>query len=206
MGHHEKIDVYQLYEQLKKDYGVKNIVLWGRSMGAATILMAYPRLDKDNLMAVILDSPFSSVKRVYRNAVKKVINLPDMVIDLIYKYAKNKIFEKHNFDLEDVKPLDNARRVTKPTGIIGTKEDKIVDFEDLQLMFNNVSCFKKKLFDCDGSHIDDRPDKTLEEVIEFLNKIYEKKKELASLVYVQRSSSQTRFGKKATSKSRLTRN
>jgi esterase/lipase len=158
-------------------------------MGAATILMAYPIIQKDNLLAVILDSPFSSVKRVYRNAVKKVISLPDVVIDLIYNYAKSKILERYKFDLEEVKPLENARKLTKPTGIIGTKEDQIVDFEDLQFMFENVSCFKKKLFDCEGSHIDDRPDHVLVELIEFLDQIYEKKKELASLVYVQRSNS-----------------
>jgi hypothetical protein len=56
-------------------------------------------------------------------------------------------------------------------------------------MLQNVSCFKKKLFECPGSHIDDRPDDTIEDVIGFLNLVYEKKKELGMLVYVQRSNS-----------------
>lgn len=89
MGHHERTDVHQLFDILRLENGFKNIVLWGRSMGAATILLSYSRLEKENLLAIVLDSPFSSVSRVYRNAVKKVITLPDVVIDMIYKYAKS---------------------------------------------------------------------------------------------------------------------
>lgn len=103
-------------------------------MGAATILLSYSRLEKENLLGIVLDSPFSSVSRVYRNAVKKVITLPDVVVDMIYKYAKSQIMDRYKFDLEEIAPLECARKVTKPTAIIGTKEDKIVDYDDLHQM------------------------------------------------------------------------
>ena len=72
MGLKEKDDIFAVVEHLVKEKGQREFYLWGRSMGAVSILMFLEEFllgermkDFSELVrvkGVVLDSPFTSVK------------------------------------------------------------------------------------------------------------------------------------------------
>lgn len=64
LGWHERNDVGVIINYLRTERHVSTIALWGRSMGAATALL---HGDRDpSIAALILDSPFSSMKTLVK--------------------------------------------------------------------------------------------------------------------------------------------
>jgi pimeloyl-ACP methyl ester carboxylesterase len=59
LGYNEREDVHFVIGHLKKELKVKNIILWGRSMGAATALLYTAKYGGIN--AVISDNSYSDL-------------------------------------------------------------------------------------------------------------------------------------------------
>ena len=62
LGWFEQDDVALALEYLKRTRGISTIILWGRSMGAASCLLAASR--DSSIAALVLDSPFASFKQL----------------------------------------------------------------------------------------------------------------------------------------------
>jgi pimeloyl-ACP methyl ester carboxylesterase len=61
LGPKEKRDTKAVLDHIRKAYGVSNVFLWGRSMGAVTAILfagQYPA----EISGIILDAPFSDLK------------------------------------------------------------------------------------------------------------------------------------------------
>lgn len=168
MGIYEKDDTCLLMEHIKQQFGVRQFTVWGRSMGAATGLQAYPMLR--DTFALVLDSPFTTVRSVYRNAVKQRLSLPDMIIDMVFAYASSEIVNHYGFDVSSIKPYDAGPQIDIPTVLIGTREDQITDFRDLLELYDilKISEHDKVIVECKGKHNDDRDHRTLKNTVEFL--------------------------------------
>lgn len=171
MGIYEKDDTLVLMDILRRDYNIKNFALWGRSMGAATALLAYPKLR--DTFALILDSPFTTVSHVYRNAVKQRVSLPDFVIDMVFAYASNEIVTHYGFDVSSLRPYEIGPNITIPTVLIGTREDQITDYNDLLELYNELKMPDEDKFivECHGKHNDDRDLQSLTKIIDFLARL-----------------------------------
>lgn len=59
LGYNEKEDVYSVIRRIRERYGVKDIILWGRSMGAATAIFYAAKYG--GVKAVISDNSFSDL-------------------------------------------------------------------------------------------------------------------------------------------------
>lgn len=59
LGYHEKEDVRSVVRYLREEHQVERILLWGRSMGAATAILYAAKYQ--NIEGLILDSPFSDL-------------------------------------------------------------------------------------------------------------------------------------------------
>ena len=85
----------QVLEFCRKTFGLKNFVLWGRSMGAATaIFYTSPVFRKkqrvggeaSGIKGLVLDSPFTDLPENIKNFVDvKASTLPGFVVDLAIK-------------------------------------------------------------------------------------------------------------------------
>lgn len=172
MGIYEKNDTCVLMDHLQVEFGVQHFAVWGRSMGAATALQAYPNLK--NTFALVLDSPFTTVRSVYRNAVKQKVALPDMITDMIFSYASSEIVSHYGFDVNAIRPYEVGPRVNIPTVLIGTREDKITDYGDLLELYSVLAIddHNKVIVECKGQHNDDRDQTTLKNTLEFLANVY----------------------------------
>lgn len=62
LGYLEKEDVKSVVEHVQRHFGKRKIIIWGRSMGAATAILYASK--QRGLAALVLDSPFSDLERV----------------------------------------------------------------------------------------------------------------------------------------------
>jgi alpha-beta hydrolase superfamily lysophospholipase len=171
MGIYEKDDALLMMNVLKNDYGSRHFAVWGRSMGAATALMAYPMFF--DTFALILDSPFTTVSHVYRNAVKQRVSLPDFIIDMIFSFASSEIVSHYGFDVSAIRPYEVGPQIQVPTVLIGTREDQITDYNDLLELYNELKMPDEDKFivECKGKHNDDRDLQSLTKVVDFLARL-----------------------------------
>ena len=76
LGYYEKEDLKVVIEHLRKSKKVSTIGLWGRSMGAVTVLLYCGLYNQNNIIhSIVLDSPFSSLKKLAKDHIKDKINL-----------------------------------------------------------------------------------------------------------------------------------
>lgn len=59
LGYNEKEDLYSVISRVREKYGVRDIILWGRSMGAATCLLYASKYG--GVKAIISDNCFSDL-------------------------------------------------------------------------------------------------------------------------------------------------
>lgn len=57
LGYCEKEDVYSVISAAREKYAVKDVILWGRSMGAVTALLYTAKYR--NINAIVCDNAFS---------------------------------------------------------------------------------------------------------------------------------------------------
>jgi alpha-beta hydrolase superfamily lysophospholipase len=69
------------------------IVLWGRSMGAVTLVryMSENKTANRNVRVVVLDSPFQSLQSLIVELVNQKIKMPKFLIEMFLKYLEPEI-------------------------------------------------------------------------------------------------------------------
>ena len=83
--------------------GFKNIILWGRSMGAVTSLRVlqqygdHPNIQK--IRYVIADAPFVSFKKIAQEIVSQMIGLPSFLSGILCDAFVSRIKEKYRINL-----------------------------------------------------------------------------------------------------------
>jgi pimeloyl-ACP methyl ester carboxylesterase len=60
------MDVAAVVQEIKRRYGIRKVIIWGRSMGASIGIM-YCSLFPREVSCLILDTPFRWLKEVVRN-------------------------------------------------------------------------------------------------------------------------------------------
>jgi hypothetical protein len=124
-------DVAFLYEEMKKEYPEKNIVVYGRSIGTG---MASKLASSTNPKAVILESPYYSIKDV----AKKIAPIFPLEILLKYKFKSFKYLE----------------RATSPIYILHGTNDNVIPFQSGEKLYE---LYKDKiiLYKVDGGQHND---------------------------------------------------
>lgn len=124
LGHYEQQDIAEVVKYLTRSGRVTNVVLWGRSMGAAAVVMYmswHPECP-----VVVLDSPFSSLSTVLSELVAQYKFIPRQLRDFAMRAAREHIKTVANFDIEELQPLEKARGSRVPVVIIHSEDDSLV--------------------------------------------------------------------------------
>lgn len=100
LGHYEKEDLETVIEYLRKTDSVTRIGIWGRSMGAVTALL-YSSKDP-SIAALVLDSPFFSLKTLGLQIVATNTHVPGFVAKIAYRVVRSDIKKIAQFDMEYV--------------------------------------------------------------------------------------------------------
>ena len=134
MGYLEKYDVSDWINKLMSEYKVKSIVLYGISMGAATVMLTAGETLPDTVKAVVEDCGYSSVREEYEYQMKRLVHLPPYPIlwicDLITRYKKGWSL------LNDCNCVNAVKRTQVPVLFIHGASDTFVPFYMQDKLYN----------------------------------------------------------------------
>mmetsp|Transcript_6084 Transcript_6084/g.9185 ORF Transcript_6084/g.9185 Transcript_6084/m.9185 type:complete len:753 (-) Transcript_6084:323-2581(-) len=158
LGVREKEDVCAVMSYLFSR-GFTRFVLWGRSMGAATAAMfygAYKELLMGSVVALILDSPFTSMQGLANEYTTSRVAVPRVLLSPAVHYLRSSIHSGYGFDINHISPLAAAARINVPTIVLSGSEDKIVPPVLSEELYSALAGPKMRIF-FKGGHNTHRP-------------------------------------------------
>lgn len=150
MGYHDRLDVKKWIEYLIANNGEEiEIVLYGVSMGAATVMFTAGENMLSNVKAVIEDCGYTSIWDEFKYQIKMIYKLPVFPI-LNFASIVTKI--KAGFFLEEGNIIKRLEKSKIPMMFIHGKLDKYVPFEMLDKLYESYNGEKDKLVVENAAH------------------------------------------------------
>lgn len=139
MGWHDRLDViFWIKEILKKDRNAE-IVLYGVSMGASSVLMCSGEKLPKNVKCIIADCGFTSAYDVFKYQIKNVFSIASFpllnIINLICKF-------KNKYSLKEASALNQVKKSNVPIFFIHGNKDTFVPFNMAFQLYENANCKK----------------------------------------------------------------
>ena len=127
------LDARAAWSHLTEDRGIDadSIIIFGRSLGSAIATWLASQYDGAGL---IIESGFSSV--------------PSMA-QRIYPFLPVKWLTRFRYDT-----ASNVRRVNSPVLVIHSKTDRVIPYEEAQLVFESARSDRRSFLEIQGSHND----------------------------------------------------
>jgi uncharacterized protein len=167
IGYSETEDVKLAYDFIKQK-GEKNIILWGISMGAATVSKAmndYP-LEPSK---IILEMPFASILQAAEGRIK-MMGLPGEPLAVFITFWGG---TEHGFWAFNMKPSSYVKQIKCPVLLQWGRNDSRVKQEETDLIYTNISAPKKLVVYQNSGHeslCEKEPTKWMKAVGDFLEK------------------------------------
>ena len=138
IGYDEAEDVKLAYDYIKNK-GEKNIVLWGISMGAATITKA---VHDYTLQAnkIILEMPFGTIEDAVKGRLK-LMGLPPQPVATLLTFWGGAI---NGFWAFNMQPQQYAKKITCPVLLQWGANDPRVSRSEEDIIFKNINTVQKK--------------------------------------------------------------
>lgn len=155
LGYYEQQDIAEVVKYLKHSGRVNNVVLWGRSMGAAAVILYMN--EHPECPVVVLDSPFSSLRTVLTELAAQYKFIPRQLKEFAVSAARKHIKTVAKFDIEELEPLEKARGSRVPGIIIHSEDDCLVPCGHSKEIFAALSGPKFYLEALGGHNIQRRP-------------------------------------------------
>lgn len=149
MGWLDRLDLLKWIEYLIKEYGNIKIILYGISMGAATVMMVSGEKLPNNIKVIIEDCGYTSVWEEFSCKLKTLFHLPQFPT-LYYANLITKI--KAGYSLKKASCIKQIKKSVTPTLFIHGDKDKFVPFYMLDKLYNSANCEKEKLVIQNAGH------------------------------------------------------
>lgn len=142
MGWHDRLDMLKWVDEIIEVDSDAEIVLFGVSMGAATVMMTSGEELPPNVKVVIEDCGYSSVSGVFIYQLKDLFGLPEFPV---MQAANTMTNIRAGYDLYEASAVDQIQKSKLPTLFIHGDEDTFVPYEMLDEVYNATSTEKEKL-------------------------------------------------------------
>lgn len=163
MGYFERDDVHCVIEYIEKQLKIKKIVLWGRSMGAATALF-----DDFPVIMKVLDSPFIDLKELIGEIIEKK-GVPGLLVPAILEVIQAWVKKKAGYELENVKYIEKNEENSQacPLVLLGAKKDQVVSFKHYELIMRKYKG-EVKWIELGLEHNEARPEELIKKIVNFV--------------------------------------
>ncbi len=149
MGWHERYDVLDLSNYIANTYNNSQIVLFGISMGAATVMSTSGETLPKNVKAIIEDCGYTSTWNQFSYQLKSLFKLPPFplmhIASIICKL-------KSGYFISEASPIKQIKKSITPTLFIHGDKDDFVPFFMLDELYNASTVEKEKLIINGASH------------------------------------------------------
>ncbi|MBC7828890.1 MAG: alpha/beta fold hydrolase [Chitinophagaceae bacterium] len=139
IGYDEAEDVKLAWDFLKSK-GEKNIVLWGRSLGAATITRAISDY-KIRPQKIILEMSFGSLQEAVKGRIR-LTRLPEQPLAALLTFWGG---VQQGFWAFSHNPCDYAAKIDCPVLVQHASQDTRVSLEETNCIYDNLKTAEKKL-------------------------------------------------------------
>ena len=166
IGYYESEDVKLAYDFIKSK-GEKNIVLWGISMGAATITKAISDYQLKP-SKIIAEMPFGSITEAAEGRIK-MMGLPAEPLARLLTFWGG---VEHGFWAFNMKPTEFAKKIDCPVLLQWGANDPRVSRKEIDAIYGNISSIKKLVVYDNSAHeslCKKENEKWVGEVSSFLN-------------------------------------
>lgn len=173
MGYLEKYDLYEWVKYINKNYNKPNIILYGWSMGGATVLGCNKFIkENDNVKCIIADSSYTSTYEQFLNVFKSHMSKFPKYEILFWTNILAKIFMNMSFNKDQ--PIKFVKNSRVPTLFIhGSDDDFVLPYMEKELFNNCSSKIKEEKIFSNSSHcmsLTNHSDEYLNTIINFINK------------------------------------
>ena len=142
MGWHDRLDVTDWINYLNEKNPNCKIILYGISMGAATVMMTTGEDLPVNVKLAIEDCGYTSVWDEFSYKLKQLYNLAEFP----FLNAANTVCKKKaGYDFKEASSVKQLKKSKTPTLFIHGSEDNFVPFEMLDKVYEAAACEKEKL-------------------------------------------------------------
>lgn len=149
MGWLDRLDLMQWIDYLIATYGNIKIILYGISMGAATVMMASGERLPSNVRAIIEDCGYTSAWEEFAYELKNLFHMPTFPA----LYNANVITKiRARYSLKKASAIKQVAKSKTPTLFIHGDKDKFVPFYMLDKLYEAASCKKEKLVIKNAGH------------------------------------------------------
>ncbi|OHS93449.1 Clan SC, family S33, methylesterase-like serine peptidase [Tritrichomonas foetus] len=155
LGYNEQKDTLDVIHFLSTEMEISEFILWGRSMGAATAILAASSLSHTNLIkGIISDSSYSSLNDLFEDIAKKA-SVFWLFRFFGVKWVKREVSKIANFDCDSVSIVEAAKYCEMPILIGHAIKDDFVPFEESIQILEAYSGPKRHI-PLQGGHNDPR--------------------------------------------------
>lgn len=173
MGWDDRQDIINWIDYILKIDKKASIILYGVSMGAATVMNVAGEDLPSQVKAIIEDCGYTSVWDVFKNH----INMTDKQSEVALHLASFMTLLRAGYRLEDVNPLKQVEKCQIPILFIHGDKDEFVPYDMVYQLYNVANCQKQLLVISQAGHAesyDQNPKVYYQTVFRFIQK-YEKK-------------------------------
>jgi alpha-beta hydrolase superfamily lysophospholipase len=141
MGHYEKYDLMKWVDYLNGKYKDIKIILFGISMGAATVMMASSE-KLDNVAGIIEDCGYSSATDEFAYQAKVMYKLPSFPALQTFSLVTRM---KAGYWLKSASPIEQVKQSRVPILFIHGDSDTYVPSYMVDRLYDAARCEKEKL-------------------------------------------------------------
>lgn len=141
MGIDDRLDIMSWIRYLLEKNPNISIILYGVSMGGATVMNVSGETLPTQVKAIIEDCGYTSVWDLFQNQFELDYIQSQMVMYMASLVTKLRA----GYYLEDVKPIEQVKKSKVPILFIHGDQDKFVPYSMLNELYNAASCPKEKL-------------------------------------------------------------
>lgn len=150
MGWLDRLDMLRWIEHIVQKDSDARIVLYGVSMGGATVMMTTGEQLPSNVKAAIEDCGYTSAKEEFEQQFKEFFGLPSFPV---ITSADAVCFFRAGYTFEQASSVEQVKKSVTPTLFIHGDEDTFVPFEMLDKVYASANCPKEKLVINGAGHV-----------------------------------------------------
>ncbi len=169
LGHYEQDDLEALVEYLRKSGMVSKIILYGRSMGAATSLLYVGK--HSDVAAAVADSSFARFPELFKDIAAQ-FGVPEFFVKGFYDFVRQTVRDKNGFDVESLSPIAGAAASKVPAMFVHATNDTLIPVKHSKEIYD-IYGGKKELVNFIGhpannAHNGPRPKEVSEKIMQFI--------------------------------------
>lgn len=149
MGWHDRLDMVGWINRIVEQDAQSEVILYGVSMGGATVMMTSGEDLPSNVKAIVEDCGYTSAYDEFSYQLKRLFNLPSFPI----MTASNVVVNfRAGYDLKEASALDQVAKSKTPILFIHGDADTFVPYEMVYKLYDAAKVEKDLLIIKDAGH------------------------------------------------------